>query len=94
MKANKELVNAITKLDLAVDLVKDALQEQIYQREDFFSHKTDRWKDGSNGDAYWEETDKIKSILTHVENNMDWAFDELNQLFEVKKVKRIDNLKI
>ena len=85
MKANKELVKTITKLDLAVDLVKDALQEQIYEREEFYDDKTDRWKDGSNGHAYWEETDKIKSILTEVENNMDWAFNELREF---------DNLKI
>ena len=53
MKANKELLKAITKLDLAVDLVKDALQEQIYDREEVYNDRTDRWKDSENGYAYW-----------------------------------------
>lgn len=85
MKANKELVKAITKLDLAVDLVKDALQEQIYDREEFYNDRTEKWQDGENGYAYWEETEKMNYILRELENNMDASFYELREF---------DNLKI
>ena len=85
MKANKELVKAITKLDLAVDLVKDALQEQIYDREEFYNDKTEKWQDGENGYAYGDETETMNCILSELENNMETVFDELREF---------DNLKI
>ena len=85
MKANKELVKAITKLDLAVDLVKDALQEQIYDREEFYNDKTEKWQDGENGYAYGDETENMNCILSELENNMETVFDELREF---------DNLKI
>ena len=84
MKANKELVKAITKLDLAVDLVKDALQEQIYDREEVYNDRTDRWKDSENGYAYWEETEKMNYILRELENNMDAVFYELREFNNLK----------
>ena len=85
MKANKELIKAITKLDLAVDLVKDALQEQIYDREEFYNDKTEKWQDGENGYAYGDETETMNCILSELENNMETVFDELREF---------DNLKI
>ena len=85
MKATKKLNKIIVKLDLAKDMLIDELNDMIEKRNYVYNEKTERWKNGEYGERYKEETDKIEGVLREVENNFDWAFNELREF---------DNLKI
>ena len=79
MKASKELIKLVKKLDLLKDQISDELREIVDTREMDFDEKTERWQDGEHGETHQEKTEEIRDIKDEVETHLVDIFDELSK---------------